>query len=73
MNRDRIQGNWKQLKGRARRLWGRLTGDHVDVAAGTRERVSGEMQEAHGVTSEATEKQLAEWRERQHKSDPIHK
>ena len=58
MNWDRIQGSWKQLKGIARHRWGRLTG---------------EIQEAHGITREASEKQLAEWLARRHKIDPIHK
>ena len=29
MNRDRIAGTWKQLKGIARRQWGRLTEDEL--------------------------------------------
>ena len=34
MNWDRIKGNWKQFKGRARRQWGRLTEDDLEVVAG---------------------------------------
>jgi len=36
MNRDRIAGNWRQLRGCARQLWGRLTADYVGVLAGKR-------------------------------------
>jgi len=34
MNWDRIEGNWKQLKGKAKEQWGKLTDDDFDVAAG---------------------------------------
>jgi uncharacterized protein YjbJ (UPF0337 family) len=73
MNWDRVGGNWKQLKGIIRQLWGRLTGDYVRVLAGKREHLVGEIQAADGNTREVNEKQLAEWAARQHKTDPIHK
>jgi uncharacterized protein YjbJ (UPF0337 family) len=62
-----------QLKGITRQQWGRLTGDYAGVVAGKREHLLGRIQAAYGISSEVNEKQLAEWRARQHKSDPIHK
>jgi uncharacterized protein YjbJ (UPF0337 family) len=73
VNWDRIQSNWKQLKGIARQQWGRLTADYVGVVAGKRQHLLGEIQAAYGITREANEKRLAEWLVRQHKIDPIHK
>jgi uncharacterized protein YjbJ (UPF0337 family) len=73
MNRDRIEGNWRQLKGFARQQWGRLTANYAGVVAGKRQQLLGSIQAAHGSTKEADEKQLAEWLARQHKVDPIHK
>ena len=73
MNWDRIEGNWKQFKGSARQQWGRLTEDDLEVVGGKRERLAGKIQEAYGITREASEKQLAEWLARQHKIDPLHK
>lgn len=73
MNRDRIAGSWKQLKGIVRQRWGRLTADYVGVVAGKRQHLLGEIQAEYGTTKEANEKQLAEWLARQHKVDPIHK
>ena len=37
MNWDRIEGNWKQVTGRAKVQWGKLTSDDFDVIAGRRE------------------------------------
>lgn len=73
MNRDRIEGNWKQLKGSGRRRWSMLTGNYAGVVAGLRAQRLGEIQENRGIRREASDKQLAEWLARRHKVDPIHK
>jgi len=41
--------------------------------AGRQQQTLGEIQVAHGVTKDVSEKQLAEWQAREHKADPIHK
>jgi uncharacterized protein YjbJ (UPF0337 family) len=43
MNWDRIEGNWKQLKGKARVQWGKLTNDQLDVIGGKREQLVGRV------------------------------
>jgi len=73
MNRDRIAGYWRQLRGLARQGWGKLTANYTGVVAGRRQQTLGEIQVSHGVEKDASEKQLAEWQARQHKADPIHK
>jgi uncharacterized protein YjbJ (UPF0337 family) len=49
MNRDIVEGNWKQLKGKVKTRWGKLTDDHLDVISGKRMQFAGEMQEAFGA------------------------
>lgn len=49
MNRDIVEGNWKQLKGRMQVQWGRLIGDHLGVITGKRTQVAGEQQRAYGA------------------------
>jgi uncharacterized protein YjbJ (UPF0337 family) len=44
MNWDRIEGDWKQLKGRVREQWGRLTDDELDRIGGKREALAGSLQ-----------------------------
>ncbi|MFZ1851916.1 MAG: general stress protein CsbD, partial [Nitrosomonas sp.] len=34
MNWDQIEGNWKQLKGKAVEKWGEISDDEMDVIAG---------------------------------------
>jgi uncharacterized protein YjbJ (UPF0337 family) len=34
MNWDRIEGSWKQFRGRAQQQWGKLANDDLDVVEG---------------------------------------
>jgi uncharacterized protein YjbJ (UPF0337 family) len=58
MNWDRIEGNWKQLKGKARVQWGKLTDDQLDVIGGKREQLVGRVQEQYGISKDEAEKQV---------------
>jgi uncharacterized protein YjbJ (UPF0337 family) len=61
MNWDRIQGNWKQLTGHAKRQWGKLTDDDLDVVAGHRDQLSGKIQERYGIAKDEADRQLTDW------------
>jgi len=65
MQWDRIEGNWKQFRGKVQEQWGKLTDDHLDVIAGKREQLSGKIQEAYGISKDEAEKQLTDWETRQ--------
>jgi len=58
MNEDRIKGNWKQLKGKARQQWGRLTDDDVEQVKGQREELAGKLQERYGIARDEAERQI---------------
>lgn len=61
MNWDRIEGNWKQLKGRVTEQWGKLTDDDFDVVAGRRDQLAGKIQERYGIAKDEAEEQLKAW------------
>jgi uncharacterized protein YjbJ (UPF0337 family) len=48
MGWTRVEGNWKQIKGRAKQRWGRLTDDDLTVIAGRRDQLEGMIQERYG-------------------------
>jgi uncharacterized protein YjbJ (UPF0337 family) len=58
MNRDWVEGNWKQFKGKVRERWGRLTDDDLDVIAGRREQLVGRIQELYGTSKSEIEREL---------------
>ena len=64
MNWDRIQGNWKQVVGKAKTQWGKLTDDDFDVIAGQRDQLAGKIQERYGVAKDEAERQVTEWERR---------
>jgi len=61
MDWNRVEGNWKQLKGKAKQQWGRLTDDDLTRAAGRREELAGRIQERYGLAKDAAQKQVDEW------------
>jgi uncharacterized protein YjbJ (UPF0337 family) len=61
MNWDRIEGNWKQFKGQAKRKWGELTDDDLDKLAGRRDELIGKIQERKGIARDKAEKEVKEW------------
>jgi uncharacterized protein YjbJ (UPF0337 family) len=68
MNWDRIQGNWKQVVGKAKVQWGKLTDDDLDVIAGQREHLLGKIQERYGVAKDVAESQISEWSKKANES-----
>jgi uncharacterized protein YjbJ (UPF0337 family) len=65
MNWDRVEGNWKQLKGAVKAQWGKLTDDELDMIAGRRDQLAGKIQERYGIQKDEAERQLSEWESRQ--------
>ncbi len=61
MNWDRIEGNWKQVKGTVQQKWGNLTSDDLDVIQGKRTELSGRLQERYGIAKDEAERQIDAW------------
>ena len=61
MNEDIAKGNWKQVKGKVKEQWGKLTDDDIDVIDGKRDQLVGKVQERTGVAKDEAEKQVSEW------------
>ncbi len=64
MNWDRVQGNWKQLKGRVREEWGKLTDDDLEVIQGKRDRLVGKLQVRYALLREEAEQRVEMWERR---------
>lgn len=59
MNWDIIAGDWKQFQGKVQAQWGKLSKDQLDVIAGRRLELVGQIQESYGITVDEAEKQLS--------------
>lgn len=58
MNRDILEGKWKQLKGQAKQTWGELTDDELEEIEGRRDKLAGKLQEKYGYTRAEAEAEI---------------
>ena len=61
MNEDRIKGQWKQLAGKLKAKWGKLTDDDLRIAEGNSEYLAGRLQERYGYAKDEAEKNIDGW------------
>ncbi len=52
MNEDILKGKWKQIRGRSKEWWGKLTDDDLDMIDGNRDQLIGKLQERYGYTKD---------------------
>jgi uncharacterized protein YjbJ (UPF0337 family) len=61
MNWDRVEGNWKEFKGKVQLQWGKLTNDDLDVIEGKRTELTGRLEQRYGVPEEDAEREIDTW------------
>lgn len=61
MNWDRIEGQWKQLKGEVQQRWGKLTDDDLALIDGKRDELIGKVQSLYGMRKDDVERQVDDW------------
>lgn len=61
MDWDRVEGNWKQFKGKIQEQWGKLSDDDLDVIKGNRQQLEGKIQERYGKAKDAVRKDIDTW------------
>jgi uncharacterized protein YjbJ (UPF0337 family) len=58
MNWDEIQGDWKQVSGKIKTQWGKLTDDDMTQIGGKKDELVGKLQKHYGHSKEEAEKHL---------------
>lgn len=58
MNNDILKGKWKEMKGQVKEMWGKLTDDELEQAAGNAEQIVGLIQQKYGYTREHAEEEF---------------
>jgi uncharacterized protein YjbJ (UPF0337 family) len=56
-----VEGNWKQVKGKVKEQWGRLTDDDLDVINGNRDQLEGLIQERYGYAKDQAQTEIDNW------------
>ena len=61
MDNNVFKGKWTQMKGEAKKQWGKLTDDDLDVINGEKDKLIGKLQEKYGHTREQAETEYNNW------------
>lgn len=64
MDWNRIEGNWKEFKGKAQQQWGKLTDDDMDVIEGSRTELEGLLQQRYGYAKDKAREEIDAWASR---------
>jgi uncharacterized protein YjbJ (UPF0337 family) len=62
---DITKGNFKQMKGKIKQQWGKLTDDEIDQMEGNAEILAGKLQERYGLDRAEADRQAKEFRTRE--------
>ncbi len=58
MNKDTLEGQWKQMSGKVKEKWGDLTDDDLTKINGNADQLAGKIQERYGRTREEAEREV---------------
>jgi len=58
MNNDIFEGKWKQLRGKAKVWWGKLTDDDLETVSGSFDKLIGLLQVKYGYSRQQAEEEF---------------
>ena len=61
MNWDRLEGQWKQQRGRAVNHWGKMMNDELSAILGKYEELVGKLQEKYGIAKDEARHRVDEY------------
>jgi uncharacterized protein YjbJ (UPF0337 family) len=61
MDWNRIEGNWKETKGKVKEKWGQLTDDDLTQVNGQRDQLEGKIQQRYGLAKDMVRKNVDDW------------
>ena len=61
MEKKTFEGKWDQLKGDARKKWGKLTDQDMEEVKGDKDKLKGKIKERYGKSKEEADKEVDDW------------
>jgi uncharacterized protein YjbJ (UPF0337 family) len=58
---NRVEGNWKQVQGKVKEKWGKLTDDDLTAINGHRDQLECKIRERYGLSKDQARKEIDEW------------
>jgi uncharacterized protein YjbJ (UPF0337 family) len=57
MDWNRVEGNWKEVKGKVKEKWAKLTDDDLTAIDGKRDQLEGRLQKRYGYAKDQARKE----------------
>lgn len=61
MDWNRVEGDWKRMKGKVKEQWGLLTDDDLTAIGGRKDQLEGKIQERYGYAKDRVRKEIDDW------------
>ena len=61
MDWNRVEGNWKEVKGQVKEKWAKLTDDDLMEINGKRDQLEGRLQKRYGYAKDQARKDVDTW------------
>ena len=61
MDWNRVEGDWKRMKGKVKEQWGLLTDDDLTAIGGRKDQLEGKIQERYGYGKDQVRKEIDNW------------
>ena len=58
INKDIIQGKWKEISGKIKQYWSEITDDEIGKMKGSQEELMGMLQKKYGYDKERSKKEI---------------
>ena len=58
MNKDVLEGKWKEMRGQVKEWWGKLTDDDLEQAGGKADQLIALLQQKYGYSREHAEQEF---------------
>ena len=69
MDKDILIGGWKQISGKVKEQWGKLTDDDLTAINGQKDMLLGRLQEKYGFTKEQAKHEMTKFYEKHRMKD----
>jgi uncharacterized protein YjbJ (UPF0337 family) len=66
LNKDVLQGHWKEARGKIKQEWGKFTDNDITQLKGTYEELEGLLQQRYGYAKEQADKAINEFINKNH-------
>jgi uncharacterized protein YjbJ (UPF0337 family) len=61
MDWNRVEGNWKEVQGKVKQKWAKLTDDDLTAINGQRQELEGRLQKRYGYAKDQARKDVDDW------------